>query len=205
MLSLQRRPSTLLVFAVVIALSITGSGCTMRPDVVAVQPPPAETPGANLPRSLRQENWLSRGEGSCVHASTISMLNWCSNYQLAQQWRYKYGGGEYESSILAKYDANGLRHQYTRTGSPEFLEWVSSQRRAAIIWYFPNHCVTFAGFGRDSAGGEVAYLLDNNRPNQFLRIPKDKFLQSWLGYGGFAATVLLEPPPPLPFPAYIAR
>ncbi len=115
----------------------------------------------SLPRSLRQENWLSRGEGSCVHASTISMLNWCSQYGLAQKWRKTYGGGEYESSILQKYDANGLRHQETRSGSPEFLEWVSSQRRGAIIWYFPNHCVTFAGFGRDPSGAEVAYLLDN--------------------------------------------
>lgn len=198
---LYRRIANLyLILACTCAIACTGC---VAPTIVAVRPLPPETPSMNLPKSLRQENWLYAGEGSCVHASTCSHLRWLGLYDLAAQWRRKYGGGEYASGILAKYQAEGLQSAHTMDADPRFLEWVTARRSGAIIWFFPSHCVNFVGFGRDERGQEVAYLLDNNRTAQFLRIPKAKFLQAWASYGGFAACAVSHlPPPPLPFPAY---
>jgi len=61
--------------------------------------------------------------------------------------------------------------------------------------------VTFAGFGKDANGREVAWILDNNRPERFIPVEKGEFLRRWAGYGGFALTTLYEPFPPTPWQA----
>lgn len=172
------------------------AGCS-APRVVANRAPPAEVPQLNLPAELRQRNWTAGREGSCVHASTISHLRWLGQYELADWWRQSYGGGDTATSILSRYRSAGLPVAYTDSGDPEFLEWAAETRRGAIIWFFPAHCVTFAGFDQDHA-----YLLDNNRPEEFLRIPKSQFLTAWRGYGGFGLAARLTPPPPKPWPAF---
>ena len=86
-------------------------------------------------------------------------------------------------------------------GNPEFLEWAAKTRRMAIIWYFPNHCVSFCGFGKQN-GREVAWLLDNNRTKKFIPIEKNQFIAEWRGYGGFALIPTMTPAPSVPFQGY---
>ena len=168
--------------------------------------PSVEIPAANVPLALRQKNWPdARGSGSCVIASTCSALQWHNKPELAERFRKSYAGGQTETSIKQKWAANGIKfvaperdHDY---GDPELLEWASRTRRAAIIWYFPNHCVTFCCFS-NWQGREVAWLLDNNRKERFIPIPKQQFLTEWRGFGGFCAIPLFNPAPSIPFQGY---
>ena len=74
-------------------LSLVLTGCEVvidlsEPDMGS--PPAAKTeyPTVNLPVSLRQSNWLgNQEEGSCVHATMISLLRWQGRYNTADYWR----------------------------------------------------------------------------------------------------------------------
>lgn len=170
--------------------------------------PMVEVPAANVPASLRYRNWPDRnGSGSCVIASSCSLFEWANRPDLARKFRQSYAGGQTESSIKAKYRDNQIQYVAPSRdqdyGDPALLEWASATRRAAIIWYFPNHCVTFCGFSQWQ-GKEVAWLLDNNRTERFIPIPKNQFISEWRKYGGFAAVPLLTPAPSLPFQGYEA-
>lgn len=188
-----------LIFAIV---SLCGCTAQQWRELSAMK----EIPAANIPSALRYKNWPdARGSGSCVIASTCSVLEWANKPQLAEKFRKAYAGGQTETSIIKKWRENNIPFVATMRdedhGDPDFLQWTSDTRRAAIIWYFPNHCVTFCGFSQWE-GREVAWLLDNNRKDRFIPIPKDQFLTEWRGYGGFAATPLLAPAPSLPFQGY---
>lgn len=187
---------------VILGLLLLGVGCDVqRGRVVIHEAPAAESPAVNLPVALRQTNWAdSRGSGSCVIASSCSMVQWQNNPAAAKFMRENFAGGQTETSIRQKLDSMRLRYAYTNRANEAFLQWASDTRRGAIIWYYPSHCVTFCGFERSEtvAGREVAVILDNNRVRNFIRIPRAEFLEKWRGYGGFALTVLGSPvPPPL--------
>ena len=181
------------------------SGCTDR-QWQEISAPVIEIPSANVPRPLRWENWRdANGSGSCVIASSCSVWEWSNRPELAERFSKAYAGGQTEKSIKDKWRENGISfvapdkdHEY---GDPEYLEWASKTRRAAIIWFFPNHCVTFVGFS-EWQGKEVAWLLDNNRVGQFIPIEKKSFISQWRGFGGFCAIPLLTPAPSLPFQGF---
>lgn len=159
-----------------------------------------EQPIANIPRPLRQENWANRvGAGSCVIASTCSAVNWCGQYELARFLRSSYAGGQTASSIQEKLTVARVPFICTEATDVGTLEYATRTRRAAIVWFFPSHCVTFVGFGVDSQGSQVAWLLDNNRVDQFIPIPKDRFIREWQAYGGFALVPIFSPAPPIPW------
>src|SRR5689334_6705611 len=62
-----------------------------------------EYPTVNVPPSLRQSNWLgSQGEGSCVHATMVSLFNWQGRPQLAAWWKAHNGDGEWAEDLAAK-------------------------------------------------------------------------------------------------------
>jgi hypothetical protein len=145
----------------------------------------------DLPVELRTENW---GGGSCVHASTVSLLRWQGQYEVADWWRNQYSGGESDSRLIARMEAAGLRYAYTDTGDAAFIEWCCRTRRGAGIFYKPRHCVNVV----DMTDGVVS-ILDNNAVDHYERIPREQFLRDWQNrYGGFAFTVVYDPPPPIP-------
>lgn len=182
-------------------------GCSTQPTIevrLLSQPPQlVDNPPFQLPRALRQENWRAQGtgEGSCVIASTISMVRWQQQYELAAYLRQKHEGGQTASGIQSHLTRARVPFVCTETADPNFLEWATVSRRGAIIWFFPYHCVTFCGFGKGPAGNQVAWILDNNRTERFIPIEKSEFLRRWAGYGGFALTTLYEPAPPTPWRA----
>lgn len=190
--------------ALAAALVLVVVGCS-SPRVVQLPTPRPERPTTNLPHQLRQRNWVRWGEGSCVHASSIAGFNWANEYKLASYWRRKYGGGETATSIVNKYRSERIPVRFTRTGDPSVLHFAHNSRRGAVVFFFTSHAVWFCGFETDPRIGQVAVLLDNNRTDQFLRIPYQQFLRRWKGYGGFALVPLLDPSPPIPSPAYIPR
>ncbi len=180
-------------------------GCKPSTQYALLPATSAEIPGANLPVALRQTNWLgSAREGSCVHASSIYVLRWNGQYELAEKWRKIYGNGETGSGIMRKLTDEKVPFYATARGDVRVLEYATKTRRAAIIWFFDSHCVTFCGFAKDSDGKEYAYICDNNRVQQFIKIEKQSFIRRWqTQYDGFACCFLGVPLPPPMYPALV--
>ena len=194
------------------------AGCEVH-HVVLVDPPPPEVPGANVPLAMRQKNWASTqpgtyGQGSCGNASTINVLRWHGEEKLADYWRTKYMGGVTSVSLTNAWTKEGIPYcttfdpkTYECSGDPEFLEWVSETKRAAVIWFKEFHSCSFHGYVvRD--GKEYAAVLDNNYPQDFEYIPKVEFIKKWRGFGGFAITPVspnMQPSSPIPYPVVLPK
>ena len=189
-----------IVAAALLAILIVFGGCTIQSSPNKAKPrqpcdgdrcPVRQVGWMDLPAAMRESNW---GGGSCVHASTVMVLRWQGQEELADWWRATYAGGESDSGLESKCERAGLRWAYTDRGDEAFLDWCSRTHRGATIFYFPNHSICFCGFE-----GENAVLLDNNHVDDYLRIPRADFVRAWKGYGGFALTVVYSPPPPAPW------
>lgn len=144
---------------------------------------------ADLPYELRMKNW---GGGSCVHASTIDALEWTGQHEMAVYWRQAYIGGESLSGLVAKAEKNNLAYAYTGSGDAAFLDWASRTRRWATIFFKPNHSINFCGWAENGD----AILLDNNATKDYERVPHDRFISAWKGYGGVAWVPVYSPTPP---------
>jgi hypothetical protein len=154
----------------------------------------ADWPSVDVPMGLRQQNWRGdRRQGSCVHATTVTMLRWHGFNEIADYWRDSYGNGESIRRLAAKSDAFGLHYAYTTSGNVDFLEWASRTRRGAGVSVSPNHWVMLVHI--DS---KWVCLLDNNRTSKYKWVPRDRFLKDWRRTGGWAFTLMYAPPPPLP-------
>lgn len=157
-----------------------------------VSPRPIEVPVVNLPRDLREWNW---GGGSCVHAGTVMDFRWCDQFELAAWWRKTYSGGESFNGLTAKLRQAKVPYYETHTGDVAVLERCHAERRGAVIFYYTNHSVLLVHFD-----DEKAILLDNNRIDQFIEIPRDTFVRNWRAYGGVAIVPTIgSPAPPLPY------
>lgn len=148
----------------------------------------------DLPISARQRNYDG---GSCVCASTISLLRWQGRDADAAKVRQHCSGGQGSDSLHAKLDRLGIRYAYTTSGDVRFLEWAIRTRRGAGITFYPGHFVNLVGLTKTTA-----VLLDNNRVERYITLPRREFEQRWRAYGGWATTVVYAPPPP---PAYRAH
>ena len=66
------------------------TGCAPDPTEdgkISYAPPVVEKPTVNLPLELRQENWIGdQGQGSCVHATLVSLFRWQGRYATANHW-----------------------------------------------------------------------------------------------------------------------
>jgi hypothetical protein len=165
----------------------------------------------DVPPALRTPNytladypWLEPGDhpGSCVHASTITLLNMHNMEELADWWRNTYHSGDYNSSeggIQRKLIDAGVKFAFTETGDADFLEWACRNRLGAVIFFKPAHCVNLVDFNETHA-----VILDNNSPEEFEMYPREEFLRRWRaaytdgGGTGFALTLVYPPPPPWP-------
>jgi hypothetical protein len=194
----------------------SGSDCPI--DQVAQLPRAGELPVRaktgvvlELPPEVRTRNW---GGGSCVHASNVNLLKQMGQHELAEWWRRNYSGGEYDTRLVSRLEAAGLRYAYIsdRSGrdsdgdgtndGEEFLFWCQRTGRGAGIFYKPSHSINFAG--QDE---QYVYLLDNNattypeRVGYYERAGHADFFRRWRGFGGFAWTLIYDPiPGPLELP-----
>ena len=148
-----------------------------------------KSPIVDLPLAARCRNYAG---GSCVCASTISLLRWQGRDDLAAALRTSCIGGQSAGSLHAHLDRLGVRYATTTSGDLAFLQWAIRTRRGCGITYYPMHYVNLVDLTRDHAT-----LLDNNRVAQYITIPRDEFLRRWRGYGGWATTVVYAPAAPL--------
>lgn len=155
---------------------------------------PAEYPVVNLPRSLRQQNWLgSLNEGSCVHASMIMLFRWQGENEMADFWRRNHGNGEYATRLASKLDKAGVRFAYTTDGDVDFLDQACQTRRGCgVVVMGGRHMVCLVHLDEHRAG-----LLDNNDINRIIWVPRSQFIKEWKYSGGWAVTPVYSPAPPL--------
>ena len=149
------------------------------------------SPTVDLPAELREENWST---GSCVHASTVHLLRWQGQFELAAWWRDAYAGGEYPERLHNRLEDAGLRYAFTVDGDEEFLAWALRTRRGAGVTFWPQHAVNLVHLDQNWAG-----LLDNNRIELIVWMPRDEFIRRWKSYGGWAWTLVYNPSPPTPY------
>jgi hypothetical protein len=149
-----------------------------------------ELPAVDLPLDSRCRNY---GGGSCVCASTISVLRWQGREDLADRLRQICSGGQSSSSIITKMERLELPYAYTDNGDAAFLNWCCQTRRGATIFWKPAHSCTLVGLTESEA-----VVLDNNHVGRYEYTPRDEFIRRWRGYGGFALTPLVGSPAPPP-------
>lgn len=184
-------------------------------ELVGRMPIAAELPDSvrtgialDLPPALRTKNW---GGGSCVHASNVNLLKKMDLGELAEWWRKTYSGGEYDTRLVSRLEAAGLRYAYINdargndadgdgvTNGEEFLNYCIRTGRGAGIFYKPQHSINCSGMDE-----HYVYLLDNNdtghpeRVGYYERVPRADFFRRWRGYGGFAWTLIHQPIPNRP-------
>ncbi len=180
---------------VVLLFALAGGGCESEagPPCDGPECPyqQAATPAIDLPLAMREANWDT---GSCVHACLVHVLRWQGQYSLANWWRQHHSGGEYAERLNARMEAAGLRYAYTDRGDEKFLEWAMRTRRGAGVTFWPQHAVNLVHLDETQAA-----LLDNNRIETIVWLSREEFIRRWRGYGGWAWTLVYEPPPPRPY------
>jgi hypothetical protein len=181
--------------SLIVACVFVAAACgftTDAPMYARTAGPRAEAPIVNLPEGLREWNW---GGGSCVHASQVMEFRWCNNLELAKWWREHYSGGESFNGLTEKLRKAKIPYYATARGDVAALERCMKDRRGAVIFYYTNHSIMLCHLDE-----KRAIVLDNNRIDYFIEIPRDEFLRNWKGFGGVAVTATIgEPAPPLPY------
>lgn len=154
-----------------------------------------EYPTVNVPRADRQQNWLgNRQEGSCVHATMISLFRWQGRPATADYWRRTYGNGEWPEDMAAKFDRDGIRYAYVTNGDVRFLEWSCRTRRGCGITVMGGaHMVALVHLD-----DKWAAVLDNNNVSKFIWVPRETLIAEWKASYGWAVTPIYTPAAPLP-------
>jgi hypothetical protein len=171
------------------------AGCEVQGNLGASSPKKQERPAVNIPAALRQSNWIgNQGQGSCVHASMISLFRWQYRLKTADYWRRNYGDGEYPEDLAAKFDREGIRYAYVANGDVRFLEWACRTRRGCGITVMGGaHMVALVHLD-----DKWAALLDNNNVERFIWVPRETLIAEWKASYGWAVTPIYAPAAPLP-------
>ncbi len=183
---------------VLVALALCGCEAKVAPPKRTQAMPALSNnfPVVNLPYSLRQSNWLGpQGEGSCVHATMVSLFNWNGMYDMANWWKSHNGDGEWDDDLAAKFNRAGVRFAYTsEKGDIGFLEWACSTRRGCGVTVMGGrHMVALVHFDKKWAG-----ILDNNQTGKIIWVPRATFVAEWLNSNSWAVTPVYSPSPPMP-------
>ena len=170
------------------------AGCEFNEDMgmpVSIK----ERPTVNVPAALRQSNWRGpQGQGSCVHATMISLFRWQYRLNTADYWRRTYGDGEYPEDLAAKFDQEGIRYAYVTNGDVRFLEWACRTRRGCGITVMGGaHMVALVHLDN-----KWAAILDNNNVERFIWVPRETLIAEWKASYGWAVTPIYTPAAPLP-------
>jgi hypothetical protein len=181
-----------ILFALLLLASVGGCETVENPRNRVVT---KERPVVNIPLAQRQSNWLgSNREGSCVHASMISLFRWQGRYKTADYWRRTYGDGEWPEDMAAKFDREGIRYAYVTNGDVRFLEWACHTRRGCGITVMGGaHMVALVHMDE-----KWAAVLDNNNVSKFIWVPRETLIAEWKASYGWAVTPIYTPAAPLP-------
>jgi hypothetical protein len=180
------------VLAVIVA--ITCAAVCLPPYATEVTST-SEVPVVNVPKPLRQINWLgSQNEGSCCWASLITTLHWEGQHNLAQWVRANCGNGENPDSLARDMAAYDVPFAVTYGDQDvAFLEQALAGRRGVMVAVDGgSHMVVLCHLD-----AERACIIDNNNPNHDEWMTRAQFLTEWTNAGSWAVVPLFSPVPPL--------
>ncbi len=184
-----------------------------RPTAAATATPRV-TVQAAIPLRDRVPNWNSdprwtfrralprfEPEGSCVHATLCTLLNWQGRRATAAWWRTHHAGGCSAPEAAAELDRARLKWAATTDGDERFLEWATRTRRAcAVTVQAGQHMVVLAHLDDRRAG-----LIDPNAPDRIDWRDRAEFVHEWRASTGWAVTFIYDPPPPAPQRSHSVR
>lgn len=187
------------LFALIVMVAV--AGCQVEPDELLLDSLPPSTPitreypTINLPPGLRQQNWVGdRGEGSCVHATTVMLYRWNGFPAMADWWKANNANGEWAEDLNQRFDNANVRYSYTTEYDPAFLQWACDTRRGCGITVMGGrHCVLLVHLDETWAA-----IIDNNQPDVIQWMPRETLLAEWNNSHHWAFTVHYFPAPPLP-------
>ena len=181
-----------ILLALALLVSVAGCEVAENPGNRAVT---KERPVVNIPLALRQGNWRGpQGQGSCVHATMISLFHWQYRLNTADHWRRAYGDGEYPEDLAAKFNQEGIRYAYVTNGDVRFLEWACRTRRGCGITVMGGaHMIALVHLD-----DKWAAILDNNNVEKFIWVPRQTLIAEWKASYGWAVTPIYTPAAPLP-------
>lgn len=131
-----------------------------------------------IPYSSRYRNY---DNGSCVHASTITALNYLNAPKLANYIRNCYSEGEYHYYLNKRLRQWKVKTLFTENADLSVLNYAHINKIPAIISYHRNHSCLFLGWYVDPVTYRVshAYILN---PNNTSRIETPTFTQFYLNW-----------------------
>jgi hypothetical protein len=177
-------------------LFVVFSCCCCLPAIAADRPP------IEVPVSLRHANYSQ--QGSCAYAAAETLLALHGKDSLARWVAAHYAGGVVPGpsrqwpSLIGLAESLGVPYDFAtsdgKTVDGHWLQCVSDRRLGAVIHWagydrrgcldWGNHAVCFLGFDADG----YAWILDENYPETYQRLPRAEFLWIWQMSGGDAFT-----------------
>jgi len=154
----------------------------------------ADVPAVDIPPSQREANWPgSEGDGSCVHASLVTLMRWQARPHSADYWRLAHENGESPSSLTPKLDAAEVRYAMTAGECDvRFLQWaVDTRRGCGVTVHGGGHMVLLVHLDAEYAG-----IIDPNFPDRVAWYSRDSFLAHWCASNSWAIAVVYSPLPP---------
>jgi hypothetical protein len=155
-----------------------------------------EVPVVNIPFNLRQRNWARNPrDGSCTHATMVSLFRWQGHPKMAAWWRRHHIGGTWPELLATQLDQAGVRWAGTWDQKDvAFLEWaIKTHRGCGVAISGCHHMVALVHLDNNWAG-----LLDNNDITRIYWVPRETFLAEWFNSRSWALTPVYTPSPPLP-------
>lgn len=143
-----------------------------------------------ISKGLRCSNYGN----SCIHASTITALNYLKAPKLANYIRRNYSGGDYHYYLNRRLLSWGLKTQATFTSSKRILDYAHIHSLPAIISYHRDHSCLFLGWAINSRTLPPtithAYVLNPNHPNHIETPTYQSFMRNWIRNDGEAVVIV---------------
>lgn len=148
---------------------------------------------------IRQPNWLSRGDGSCSHASMIVCFRLQDRDDFAEWWRSNRGAGTHPAAQFW----DGSLEKYLADANIPYVSTYNNRDAALLDWACSNglgvgvavrgatHMVTVV----KTTDTHIA-LIENNDTSRVQWYNRDEFLQHWYDSGSWAVVPILKPDVP---------
>ena len=182
-----------ILFALVLLVSVAGCEVARTLGMPAVK---KERPTVNVPAALRQSNWRGpQGQGSCVHASMISLFRWQYRLQdgrlLAADLRRRRVAGRPGREVRPRGHPVRLRRPTETCGS-----WNGRAARGEAAASRSWAGRTWSHLSISTTSGPRSSTTTTS--SKFIWVPRETLIAEWKASYGWAVTPIYTPAAPLP-------
>lgn len=162
-----------IIFGLAILISFPGQKCLAQ---------------VYIPQQARCENY----GGSCVHASTITNLNYLKAPILSRYIHRNYSGGDEHYSLNKRLQSWGLKTLATFSSSKRILDYAHTRKLPAVISYHRDHSCLFLGWYVSPSSLQIthAYVLNPNDTQNIETPTYTSFMRNWTQNGGEAVVII---------------